>query len=250
MYKIKEIANIAGISSRTLRYYDEIDLLKPSFINSSNYRIYTDVELDILQQILFFRKLEISLAEIKTIISSRDFDFSETLISHKKNLMKQRSNINLLLETIDRTISYQKGEINMKPHEKFNGLKQQLIYDNELKYGKELRDTYGEDTMQATYAKFSNCSADDLKEADDIAQEILMILGALLKDQNPSSPEATKLCTLHEQWIKFYWTTYSKEAHLGLVRMYTEDDRFTAYYDKVGKGATIYLYEAMKVYLK
>ena len=66
-YSIKSLAKLAGISTRTLRYYDEIGLLKPLRINSSGYRIYGDKEVDILQQILFYKALELPLEKIKEI---------------------------------------------------------------------------------------------------------------------------------------------------------------------------------------
>jgi len=66
-YTIKKMAELSGISSRTLRYYDEIGLLKPARINSSGYRIYTEKEIDKLQQILFYRQLGVSLKKIKNI---------------------------------------------------------------------------------------------------------------------------------------------------------------------------------------
>lgn len=250
MYKINEIATIAGISSRTLRYYDEINLLKPSFINDSNYRIYSEKEMDILQQILFFRRMDLPLNEIKKIISSTDFDFTSNLMSHRENLLRQKENIDILLETINKTINYQKGATTMTSHEKFNGLKEEMIQKNEETYGSEIREKYGDKTVYDFNQKFRKLSKYEMKEADTLAQTILDTLGTLIKENNPTSQKALELCRLHEQWIKHYWTTYSKEGHLALVQMYTEDQRFTAYYDKVGKGATSYLLEAMTNYLK
>jgi len=73
-YTIKKLARLSGTTPRTLRYYDEIGLLKPAIINSSGYRIYGEKELNILQQILFYRELGVSLHEIKRIITSTTFD--------------------------------------------------------------------------------------------------------------------------------------------------------------------------------
>lgn len=250
MYKIKEIAEIAGVSSRTLRYYDEIGLLVPSFINSSNYRIYTDNELDVLQQILLFRRMDMPLSEIKKIITGNSFDLNETLLRHKEMLLKQQSNINVLLETIDKTISYQKGETTMSNDQKFEGLKDKLIKENDELYGTELRDKYGEDQINASYQKFKKMSKYQLNKAKSLELEILESLKSIYKTEDSTSDLAIALCKMHERWIKMYWPTYSKEAHMGLIKMYTEDSRFKAYYDKVGDGATNFLYSAMKNYLK
>jgi len=88
----------------------------------------------------------------------------------------------------------------------------------------------------------------EFEEATTLEKTILTKLGQLYTS-NPTSKEAQDLCDLHQKWIQFYWPTYSPEAHIQLVKMYTEDPRFTSYYDKVGQGATIFLYQAMKHYL-
>ena len=69
-YSIKDLSEIAGITTRTLRYYDEIDILKPAKISDSGYRIYSDNEVDLLQQILFYKELGLDLKTIKDILSS------------------------------------------------------------------------------------------------------------------------------------------------------------------------------------
>ena len=73
-YTVQRLADLAGVSSRTIRYYDEIGLLKPARINSSGYRLYGEKEVDRLQQILFYRELEVELENIKKIINGPDFD--------------------------------------------------------------------------------------------------------------------------------------------------------------------------------
>lgn len=89
-YKVKEVADIAGVSVRTLHYYDEIGLLKPEFTTSTGYRLHTDKNLEKLQQILFFRELQFSLKEIKEIINSPDFDRKRALEAHRKLLIEKR----------------------------------------------------------------------------------------------------------------------------------------------------------------
>ncbi|MCO4130296.1 MerR family transcriptional regulator, partial [Enterobacter kobei] len=73
-YTIRKLSQTAGVSTRTLRYYDEIGLLKPARVNSSGYRLYGSKEVELLQQILFYRELDVSLEEIKKIISAPSFD--------------------------------------------------------------------------------------------------------------------------------------------------------------------------------
>ena len=92
-YSINELSKIAKISTRTLRYYNEIGLLNPKRINSSGYRIYGEYEVDKLQQILFYKSMGFKLENIKNIINSPSFDIMSALYSHKEELIKKRQEI-------------------------------------------------------------------------------------------------------------------------------------------------------------
>ncbi len=89
----------------------------------------------------------------------------------------------------------------------------------------------------------------EFDEANKISKDVIILLEKALKTGDPSSKISRKICKLHETWIKMYWPTYSKDAHLALVKMYTEDERFKAYYENVGEGATEFLFRAMVIYL-
>lgn len=89
-YTVKKLAALADVSTRTLRYYDEIGILKPARINSSGYRIYGQNEVDRLQQILFYRELEVSLEDIKEIISQPDYSSCKALKDHRIKLLAKK----------------------------------------------------------------------------------------------------------------------------------------------------------------
>ena len=89
-YTVQKLGNLAGISTRALRYYDEIGILKTARINSSGYRIYGQAEVDRLQQILFYRELGVSLESIKDIVTSPSFDGTSALIEHREKLLEKR----------------------------------------------------------------------------------------------------------------------------------------------------------------
>ena len=97
-YSIKKLSEIAGVSTRTFRYYDEIGLLKPARVSSSGYRIYGKKQVDILQQILFYKELGMSLDEIKEIIQNPNFDRINALKEHKIKLLEKRKQIDMLLD--------------------------------------------------------------------------------------------------------------------------------------------------------
>lgn len=101
---VKKVSDLTGISVRTLHYYDEIGLLKPSGITESGYRLYDDRALEVLQQILFFKELDIPLKEIKEILESPHFDKTQALKNHKKLLVLKRNRLNDLIELVDETL--------------------------------------------------------------------------------------------------------------------------------------------------
>ncbi len=139
-YTVQKLGQLAKVSTRTLRYYDEIGILKPARINSSGYRIYGQAEVDRLQQILFYRELGVSLDRIKEIITDPSFDKAKALAEHRAQLLDKRRQLDLLIANVEKTIALTEGRATMTDKEKFEGFKQRLIDENEKKYGKEIRE--------------------------------------------------------------------------------------------------------------
>ncbi|MGP6139177.1 MerR family transcriptional regulator [Jeotgalibaca sp. A127] len=248
-YSIKKLGELAGVSSRTLRYYDTIGLLKPKRINSSGYRIYGQAEVDRLQQILFFREFEIPLEEIKSYLDDPEFKNSEALTNHRQQLLAKRERLDHLLKTIDKTIQHIKGESGMTDKEKFEGFKQKQLDENEQKYGNEIREKYGKDTIEKANKKFGNLSEDQYNQLQEMASQILNDLQAAMKTNDPSGEEAQAVAALHKEWLAFTWPSYSKEAHRGLADMYVVDERFKNYYDgPAGEGAAQFLRDAIRIF--
>ena len=98
---VKEISKINGISIRTLRYYDEIGLLKPARVTEAGYRLYDDQELEKLQEILFYKELEIRLSDIKKIMDNPEYDKQKALAVQKSLLERKRNCLNRIIELID-----------------------------------------------------------------------------------------------------------------------------------------------------
>lgn len=248
-YTIKKLSQLAGVTSRTLRYYDKINLLKPKRINSSGYRIYGSQEVDRLQQILFFREFELPLEEIKNILDHPDYDTTAALKEHRQQLLAKREQLDHLLLTIDKTIAHERGEQKMTDKEKFEGFKKEQLAENEAKYGQEIREKYGEDTIKKANQKFHNLTEEEYEELQSMAQLIITDLKAAMETGDPASAEAQAVAALHKQWLAFTWPSYSKEAHRGLADMYVYDERFTKYYDEpAGVGAAQFLRDAIHAY--
>src|SRR5437868_2330381 len=119
-YTVKQLARLAGVSTRTLHYYDQVGLLKPSFIQKNGYRCYEEKELLQLQQILFFRELEFPLQKIKQIMHSDNFDSLAALIDQQRLLQFRKQRLEKLLKTIEKTITNQKGGEDMKNDDAFS----------------------------------------------------------------------------------------------------------------------------------
>jgi DNA-binding transcriptional MerR regulator len=247
-YTVQKLAKLAGISSRTLRYYDEIGILKPARINSSGYRIYGQNEVDKLQQIMFYRELGVQLDEIKKIVNDPGFDATKALLLHRDKLLDKRKQLDALIATVEKTIETKKGRITMSDKEKFEGFKKKLVEENEAKYGKEIREKYGEEAVEKSNEKFMNMSKEDFDEAQRLSDELALTLKEAMKTGDPAGELGQKAADLHKQWLTFYWPEYSKEAHAGLAQMYVDDSRFTAYYDKIQPGAAEFLRDAILIY--
>lgn len=250
-YTIKRLAEIAGVSTRTLRYYDEINLLKPCRINSSGYRIYGEKEVNLLQQILFYKSLDIRLEEIQEIIKSPDFDIDKALTNHYKELVCRREQLDKLISTVEKTIAYRKGEIEMSNKEKFESFKKNKLKENEEKYGKEIREKYGDKTIEESNKKFLNLSEEDMKKMGEIEEEMIKSLVSVIESGDLDSDEAKKVYENHKNWLCYSWPSYSKEAHIGLAEMYVYDERFAKYYnDKAGDNSVETLRDIIVKYAK
>jgi DNA-binding transcriptional MerR regulator len=247
-YTVKRLSSLAGVSPRTLRYYDEIGILKPARINSSGYRIYGPREVDKLQQILFYRELGLSLDEIKEIITSPSFDAIKALREHKEKLLAKREQLELLIANVDKTIDSREGRITMSDKEKFAGFKQKLVEENEKKYGKEIREKYGDEAVDRSNKILKGMTQEQYEEVTKLEKEIIETLLKAFKTEDPAGDLAQKAADLHRQWLSFFWGQYTKEAHAGVAQMYVDDERFTAYYDKHQPGLAAFLRDAVLIY--
>ena len=247
-YTINKLANLAGLTNRTLRYYDEIGLLSPQRISSNGYRIYTQKEVDLLQQILFYRELGLQLDDIKQIVHSKDYDSMSALQDHLLALKAKKTQLDLLITTVEKTLAQKKGEIKMTDKEKFEGFKKQMIQENEKEYGAEIREKYGDKTIDESNAKMLGLSPQEFTDMENLSLQINETLKLALEQGDPRSQLAQEVCELHRKWLGYSWPSYSKEAHLGLGQLYVEDPRFKAYYDAIKEGSAEFLYEALKIY--
>lgn len=247
-YLVQKLGRMAGISTRTLRYYDEIGILKPARVNSSGYRIYGQSEVDRLQQILFYRELGVSLESIRDIINSPAFDGAKALKEHRGKLLVRREQLDVLIANVDKTLAMTEGRMTMTNKEKFEGFKQKMTEDNETKYGKEIRAKYGDKQVDKSNDKLKGMTEEQYAEVEELRGAIMATLAEAFATGDPAGELAQKAADLHRQWLNFYWNGYTKEAHAGLAQMYVDDERFTTYYDDKQPGRAAFFRDAVYIY--
>ncbi|MBP7966865.1 MerR family transcriptional regulator [Candidatus Woesebacteria bacterium] len=242
-YTVHQLANLSGISVRTLHYYDEIGLLKPSYVADNGYRYYEEVELFRLQQILFFKELDFSLENIGEIMHSTSFNRLEALQDQQKLLEKEQKRILKLLITIEKTInSLKKGE-KMNTADIFEPFTdeelEQLKQESKQKWGNtEAYKQSAERTKHWQKADYDRIKAEGLALAKKLA---------LAMDLDIKSGEVQMLIKEHYASISIFYDC-SLDFYKNLGKMYTEDPRFTKYYDTFRPGLAVWLQGAIEYY--
>ncbi|WP_271000911.1 MerR family transcriptional regulator [Listeria seeligeri] len=240
----KELAELTGISVRTLHHYDKIGLLTPQKDDDENgYRHYSEQEVDKLQQILFFKELDFPLKKIKQILDDPSFDKSIALSLQYRLLTEKKKQIETMLKTLDQTIKNEKGEITMTNEEKFTG------FDFSTNpYEEEAKKLWGDEAVEqanANISKMTNTEKLTIKESFDAEFRSL----AAIRTLHPASDEAQlKIDHFFHYLNDNHGNIYSLEAFRGLGEMYVTDERFTKNIDQFGDGLALFLKEAMKVY--
>ena len=249
-YTVDKLARLGGVSPRTLRYYDQIGLLRPARVTSAGYRVYGEAEVNRLQQILFCRELGMGLAQITQTIGRSGFDRLAALRSHLRALEAQRERTEQLIKTLRKTIQKEMGKATMTDKEKFEGFKKGMIQENEERYGQEIKEKYGEEKVRRSNAKMMGLSMEEFAEMEDLAEAIRAGLEkAVAEGLSPKEEEGRKLAEMHKAWLCYVWPEYNAEAHRGVGDLYVADERFTAYYDRATAGCAAFLRDAIHAHI-
>jgi len=235
--KVKEVADLAGISVRTLHHYDEIGLLIPEETTKAGYRVYSDKNLETLQQILFFKELGFPLKKIKEIIDSPSFDRQEALEMQHNMLLEKKRRLDKMIRTIEKTIKHSKGGIQMSYQEKFES------FDfSHNPYEQEAREKWGNKAVDEASEKVKNMNSFDQAKFNEIYRKL-----AAIRNLSPDSEEAQEGIN---EWYELLnkMGNYSLEAFKGLGQMYVDDERFTKNIDQFGEGLAKFMSDAMAFY--
>jgi DNA-binding transcriptional MerR regulator len=243
MLTVKQLSKMAGITPRTLHYYDEIGLLKPSQVGANGYRYYEQEALLRLQQILLYRELDLPLERIKEIVGRRDFDVLSALESHRQKLLQCIAHMERLIVTVDDTISHLKGQKEMDTKQFFEGFSD----EQQAEYEKEAMQLYDPETVKAANRKWKNYTEAEKQrigeEGNAIYQDMLLAM-----PKGASSPEAQACVERWRHHIEYFWIP-NDEQLLGLVDGYNDDPRFKANFDKIHPDLAAFMRAAVNVYV-
>lgn len=236
--QIKKFAELTGVSVRTLHYYDEIGLLKPSSVDRfTGYRYYDESSVLRMQEILFYRELDFSLKSIAEILSSPNYDREKALKEQKKLLTLKKERLERLILSIDNAV---KGENVMS------------AFDNSEfeAYKAEAKEKWGN---TKAYAEFSEKTKDYSKERfvdiNEGLENIFHEFAELMKSGAEScSTEAQALVKKLQDYITENYYTCTDEILKGLGQMYIADDRFKDNIDKYADGTAEFASKAIRIY--
>lgn len=241
MMTVHEVSRLAGVSIRTLQYYDKIGLLNPTGYTDAGYRLYDDADLERLQHILLFKELEFPLKDIKTIINSPEFDKSKALeqqielLRLKKEHIENLMNFALEIKTLG-------GK-----HMSFEAFDRSKLDE----YSKKAKEIYGDTAeYREMEEKQSNRSEEDKKLVADRFMLLFKEAGKL-KDTDPSSLEAQSLVKRIQDYITDNFYTCTDKILSGLGKMYSAGGEFTENIDKSGgEGTAAFVDRAIQIYCK
>lgn len=241
-YSISKAARLVGVSVRTLRYYDEIGLLKPSEITPAGYRFYDDAAMAALQQILFYRELDVPLGQIAQILSAPENDRTEALQKHRTLLLMRRDRLNDMLRLVDETI----GGIAM--YEEKPKPTQADWEAVKSRYAAEAADRWGNtEAFLESREKHANYTPEKEAAIRAEMEEIFQAFGACA---DPLGGEGQALVKRWQDHITQYHYKCTNDILACLGQMYVNDPRFAENLDKYGPGTAQKMSDAIAAYCK
>ena len=250
-YSIQQMAKLSGVTTRTLRWYDKIHLLKPSRVAENGYRYYGSAEVDRLQDILFYREMGVKLAQIGAYLDDPSFHRLTALRGHLQRLEAEQKRLEGLIQTVKETIYAEERSEIMADEKKFAAFKQKAVYWNEQTYGKELREKYGDAEVDAAQKAVLNLTSEQYDQWMTLAAQIQKELEeAVAEGKDPKGEAGREITELHRRWLQCSGQQYMSQKHQALAEMYVADSRFTAYYDKKVSGCAAFLRDAVLHWVK
>ena len=245
MYTVKQLSDLTGVSVRTLHYYDEISLLKPSRVGANNYRYYDEEALMRLQQILFYREVGLELEQIKAILDSPDFDLLAALRTHRAALEEKINRLQNLVSTVDSTIMHLVGEIDMSNKRLFEG----FTPEEEEYYTRKARLTYDPQIVNDSiklWKSYSKAQQDAVREEG--GQIYLDMVAAMEAGKSPQSAEVQAILERWHDHLRYFYEP-TLEILRGLGELYKSEPDFEAFFQKLHVDLPDYLAAGITQYV-
>jgi DNA-binding transcriptional MerR regulator len=242
-YTVKQLADLAGVTARTLHYYDEIGLLPPSGVAENGYRRYDDAAALRLQQILFYRELGLNLNDIREALDQPDFDVIGALRLHREALQSRVGRLNHLIHTIDRTLLHLEGQIEMSTKDMFEGFDE----ETQARYEQEAAERYDPKVVAESSRRWKSYTAEDkariMAEGGAIYRELATMIG-----RDPADAEVqAAVARWHQHLRAFYEPTPGTLRGLGAA--YEDQPEFAAFYKAIHPDLPPFLHRAIDVYV-
>lgn len=239
---IKEVAQLSGVSVRTLHHYDQMGLLCPQRTEQNGYRHYTEADLDTLQQILLWRACGYPLAHIASLLADPGLDRLAALERQEAHLAAEMQRLSTMLETLRTTRQYYKGERTMMQQEKFKG----FDFTTPNPYEAEAREKWGDASVDASNQAVAALDEDGKMQLTNEMNALFARL-ATLRDTDPASDEAQLAMQEYYTFLRRFHP-FTPQQFAGLGQMYLLDERFTNNIDAFGPGLASFLEKAMAVF--
>ncbi|MEU0464635.1 TipAS antibiotic-recognition domain-containing protein [Amycolatopsis sp. NPDC006131] len=243
---IVQVSKASGVTSRTLRHYDDIGLLPPAFADTSGRRYYQREQLIRLQQILLLRELGLGLDTIAEVLDG-SVSKAEALRLHRKWLLAERDRLDRLADTVARTIEELEGGEHMSAKELFEGFSP---HSEKAKWlAQEAVERWGESAVQS-HERSKRWPAEKWDAVKRQGAEVAERLAELAREGVPADDErALDAVAAHRAWLENFWTP-DAESYTGLGRLYSDDERFRGVYEAIHPGLAEYLRDAMAAYAR
>ena len=243
-YSVGKVANLAGVTIKTLHHYDEIRLLSPSGRSEAGYRIYGESDLQRLQQILFYRELGLALEEIATILDDPRTDAVGHLRRQRRLLTERIGRLHKMVAAIDHEMEAREMYIKLTPEERLEVFGD---FDPEAHAGEAEQRWGGTDAYRQSRRRVSNYTKEDWLKIKAEHDEVAANLAALFESGvSPASEEAMAAAEAHRQHISRWYYDCSHEIHRGLGEMYVSDESFRANYDVLAPGLSEFIRDAAR----
>lgn len=243
-YTVKQLSDLAGVSIRTLHFYDEEGLLKPESVGANGYRYYGERSLLLLQQILFYRELGLELRQIRDILHQPDFDLQAALEAHRKSLQGRVERLNRLITTVDDTLLHLKGKKAMSKKQLFAAFSE----EEQAKLEKEAEQMYDPALVKASNKKWKAYSAEEKQRIGEEGNQVYADLVAAMP-KGAASPEVQAVIERWRKHMDYFWTPNLEQLER-LADLYNTDARFKANFDQVDPRLAEFMREAVKIYVK